>query len=101
MEARARALMEQRESERAQFADQMLYRQWREGCDGVRAGDSHAIAVATNDKRVAQVEEKVAARALVEQEKHEYDAMYERERLKKEKRYVMVGRCRLALSNAR
>lgn len=89
LEGRARALMEQREDERVHFAEQMLYRQWREGCDGVRAGDSKAITVATTEQRATQVVEKEAVKAASKLEKQEFDEMYERERLKKEKRYAM------------
>ena len=81
--------MQQREDERAHFAEQMLYRQWREGCDGVRAGDSKAIAVATTEARQAQLVEKAAAKEAAALEKKEFEEMYERERLKKEKRYAM------------
>jgi hypothetical protein len=88
LEARARALMEQREEERVDFAEQMLFRQWREGCDGVRVGDSKAITVATTDARGNQVVEKEAVKAAAQLEKAEFDEMYERERMKKEKRYA-------------
>lgn len=81
--------MDKRENERVHFAEQMLYRQWREGCDGVRAGDSKAITVATTDARSGQFVEKEAAKEAAELEKKEFDEMYERERLKKEKRYAM------------
>ena len=94
LEARARALMEQRESERVHFAEQMLYRQWREGCDGVRAGDSRAITVATVEARGSQIAEKAAAMDAELREKKEFDEMYERERLKKEKRYAMEVKLR-------
>lgn len=94
LEARARALMEQRENERVHFAEQMLYRQWREGCDGVRAGDSRAITVATVEARGSQIAEKAAAMDAELREKKEFDEMYERERLKKEKRYAMEVKLR-------
>eukprot|EP00227_Mantoniella_beaufortii_P020626 CAMPEP_0197591374 /NCGR_PEP_ID=MMETSP1326-20131121/13039_1 /TAXON_ID=1155430 /ORGANISM="Genus nov. species nov., Strain RCC2288" /LENGTH=473 /DNA_ID=CAMNT_0043156787 /DNA_START=201 /DNA_END=1619 /DNA_ORIENTATION=- len=100
LEGRARALMEQREQERVKFADQMLYQQWREGCDGVRAGDSRAITVATTEARFLQVEEKEAAKMQEATEKHQFDAMYERERLKKEKRYALEVKLRKELDEA-
>ena len=94
LEQRARALMEQRENERVHFAEQMLYRQWREGCDGVRAGDSKAITVATVEAREDQLVDKEAAKEAAVLEKKEFDEMYERERLKKEKRYAMEVKLR-------
>jgi len=94
LEERARSLMAEREQERVQFAEQMLYRQWREGCDGVRAGDSKAIALATAEARTEQVIEKELAKRSEVIEKKNFDDMYERERLKKEKRYAMEVKAR-------
>jgi len=94
LEHRARSLMADREKERVQFAEQMLYRQWREGCDGVRAGDSKAIALATADSRNEQIFEKEANKRAETIEKKNFDDMYERERLKKEKRYALEVKAR-------
>ncbi len=88
LEARARALFKQREDERAQFAQEMLYRQWREGCDGVRQGDSKAKTVSTVEGRKAQLDEKLAKKRAEEEEKRYYDAEYEKLRLKKEERFL-------------
>lgn len=89
LEDRARALMNEREQERKQFADQMLYRQWREGCDGVRAGDSKAILMKTVAARADQVVDKELVKRHELFEKKQFDEMYERDRLKKEKRYAI------------
>lgn len=85
---RARALVAKRETERARFAEQQLYRQWRAGCDGVRQGDSFAMQEKALAGRGAQVERKVEEREAALREKIEHDAAYERERLKKEARYA-------------
>lgn len=94
LENRARALMSEREKERAQFAEQMLYRQWREGCDGVRAGDSKAILMKTVAARSGQVVDKELVKRQEIVEKKQFDEMYERDRLKKEKRYALEVKAR-------
>jgi hypothetical protein len=86
--ARARALVAKREAERAQFAEQQLYRQWRAGCDGVRQGDSHAVLVKALAGRSEQVERKAAEKEAELREKDAFDALYEEERLKKEARHA-------------
>tara|TARA_B110000977_G_scaffold199915_2_gene288694 strand:+ start:148 stop:1494 length:1347 start_codon:yes stop_codon:yes gene_type:complete len=85
---RARALVAKREEERAQFAEQQLYRQWRAGCDGVRQGDSNAMKECALAGRSAQVERKAAEKEQALLEKIAHDEAYERERLKKEARYL-------------
>jgi len=62
LEKRAVDLVRRREEERVAFAEQMLYRQWREGCDGVRQGDSNLQLRAAVEGRSSQLEEKAAAR---------------------------------------
>ena len=51
---RALALFEKREAERVALAQEALYRQWRESCDGVRANDSAAITVVFAEQRRQQ-----------------------------------------------
>ena len=58
LERRAVDLVRRREEERVAFAEQMLYRQWRDGCDGVRQGDSNAQLRAALEGRSSQLEEK-------------------------------------------
>ena len=98
LEARARKLFAEREAERAQFAEQQLYRQWRAGCDGVRLGDSRAIQAETLEGRAAQVEHKVAVKEAKRREKVADDAAYELERLKKVERYEREVEERKALA---
>jgi hypothetical protein len=81
-------LVAKREEERAQFAEQQLYRQWRAGCDGVRQGDSNAMKECALAGRSAQVERKAAEKEQALLEKIAHDEAYERERLKKEARYL-------------
>jgi hypothetical protein len=85
---RARVLVAKREDERAQFAEQQLYRQWRAGCDGVRRGDSHAVLEKALAGRSAQVERKAAEKEAELREKVAFDQVYEQERLKKEARHA-------------
>mmetsp|Transcript_6490 Transcript_6490/g.22834 ORF Transcript_6490/g.22834 Transcript_6490/m.22834 type:complete len:434 (+) Transcript_6490:456-1757(+) len=87
LEKRARDLMAQREAERENFAEEMLYRQWRENCDGVRAGDSKAITLHYADERMKQVAQKQAVLLANDAEHRAFDAMMERERLKLENRF--------------
>ena len=86
--ARARALVAKREAERAQFAEQQLYRQWRAGCDGVRQGDSHAVLAKALAGRAEQVERKAAEKEAERRENLAFNALYEEERLKKEARHA-------------
>ena len=88
LEKRAVDLVRRREEERVAFAEQMLYRQWREGCDGVRQGDSNLQLRAAVEGRSSQLEEKAAAREAVAREKAAFEVMYEEERLKKEERHA-------------
>ena len=80
LEARARKLFAEREAERAAFAEEQLYRQWRAGCDGVRQGDSKAMQMEAIMGRGAQVERKAAEREAERAEKSAADAAYEQER---------------------
>ena len=61
-------LVRRREEERVAFAEQMLYRQWRDSCDGVRQGDSNAQLRAALEGRSSQLEEKAAARETAARE---------------------------------
>ena len=88
LERRAVDLVRRREEERVAFAEQMLYRQWRDGCDGVRQGDSHAQLRAALEGRSSQLEEKAAARETAAREHAAFEVMYEAERLKKEERHA-------------
>ena len=87
LEARARKLFAEREAERAAFAEEQLYRQWRAGCDGVRQGDSKAMQMEAIMGRGAQVERKAAEREAERAEKSAADAAYEQERMKKVARH--------------
>ena len=55
---KARKLAEQKEERRQAVADELLERQWREGCDPLRALDSHRRLMQVVDTRQAQVYEK-------------------------------------------
>ncbi len=88
LERRAVDLVRRREEERVAFAEQMLYRQWRDGCDGVRQGDSNAQLRAALEGRSSQLEEKAAARETAAREHAAFEVMYEAERLKKEERHA-------------
>ncbi|ACO69456.1 predicted protein [Micromonas commoda] len=66
----------------------MLYRQWRDSCDGVRQGDSNAQLRAALEGRSSQLEEKAAARETAAREHAAFEVMYEAERLKKEERHA-------------
>mmetsp|Transcript_19661 Transcript_19661/g.63889 ORF Transcript_19661/g.63889 Transcript_19661/m.63889 type:complete len:488 (+) Transcript_19661:3-1466(+) len=91
LEQRAIELMAQREQERVDFANEMLYRHWRENCDGVRQGDSQAITDHYAALRKAQEHEKVTKKSLEVAEKKAMDEMMERERLKQEARHVQAA----------
>ena len=58
---KARKLAEQKEERRQAVADELLARQWREGCDPLRALDSHRRLMQVVDTRQAQVLEKADA----------------------------------------
>ena len=67
---KARKLAEQKEERRQAVADELLERQWREGCDPLRALDSHRRLMQVVDTRRAQVYEKAEA--------HERELEYDR-----------------------
>ena len=51
----ATALFERREEERVAAAQEALYRQWREGCDGVRVTEQQANTLSYAELRRQQV----------------------------------------------
>ncbi len=87
LEKRAKALISTREQERDDFAREMLYKHWRENCDGVRSDDSKRITLHFASLRKDQMSEKQQTIASEKEEKRLFDEMYERERLKLENRY--------------
>ena len=58
---KARKLAEKKEERRQAVADELLERVWREGCDPLRALDSHRRLMQVVDTRQAQVLEKAEA----------------------------------------
>ena len=87
LEARAKELREQRESERAAFADEALHRRWRENCDAVRSLDSKAIVEETERVRAVQVEERQQRTRTFKEEEEAFDSMMEFERQKQQQQY--------------
>ena len=87
LEARAKELREQRESERAAFADDALHRRWRENCDAVRSLDSKTIVEETQRIRAVQVDERVHRTRIEKEEEEAFDSMMEFERQKQQQQY--------------
>ena len=87
LEARAKELREQRESERSKFAEDAMHRRWRENCDAVRELDSKAIVEETERVRAVQVEEHFARKMTEKEEEKAFDSMMEFERQKQQQRY--------------
>ena len=87
LEARAKELREQRESERQMFAEDALHRRWRENCDAVRELDSKAIVGETERVRAVQVEEHRLRLKAEKEEGDAFDSMMEFERQKQQQQY--------------
>ena len=67
----------------------MLYRQWRDGCDGARQGAIPTRAQGcTGGQCHRSSKEKAAARETAAREHAAFEVMYEAERLKKEERHA-------------
>lgn len=88
LEQRALALFEKRETERQATAQEALYRQWREGCDGVRANDSAVITMSFAEQRRQQMVEKIGGRMAAAEESRYWHEVNEGEKYKKEMRHI-------------
>mmetsp|Transcript_49793 Transcript_49793/g.92777 ORF Transcript_49793/g.92777 Transcript_49793/m.92777 type:complete len:485 (-) Transcript_49793:168-1622(-) len=88
MVARAKALYEEREQERKIQAEEAMYAAWREGCDPLRLELMKKVVINTVEERNLQLAEKQNRLETEKEEKRQFDAMYERERVKKEQRYL-------------
>ncbi|KXZ56726.1 hypothetical protein GPECTOR_1g654 [Gonium pectorale] len=86
--ARARALAERREAERQQLAATLYEKAFIQSCDVLRGENSKRILYRTIEERNAQIEQRMAARIMEEEEKRMWHDMSEVERLKMEQRYV-------------
>ena len=85
---RAVALFEKREQERLAAAQEALYRQWREGCDGVRATESAVITLTCAADRKQQMVERLGRKMTEAEEARFWHELNEKERLRKEERHV-------------
>ncbi|GFR41019.1 hypothetical protein Agub_g1451 [Astrephomene gubernaculifera] len=85
--ARARALAERREAERQQLAASLYEKAFIQSCDVLRGENSKRILYRTLEERNAQIEQRMAARIMAEEEKRMWHEMSEVERLKMEQRY--------------
>ena len=85
---KAEALREEQEVKRIEFVDKMLYKQWRESCDPMRAKDSHAFLNAVVQKRFDQGKEKEAHKKFLAEEDARFAKLWNEDRLRKEKRHA-------------
>lgn len=86
--ARARELANRREEERQAVAQKLYEQAFAENCDVLRTTQSKRILYRTLEERTAQIESKMAAKIMEEEEKRMYHEMNEQERLKSEQRYM-------------
>mmetsp|Transcript_13990 Transcript_13990/g.30249 ORF Transcript_13990/g.30249 Transcript_13990/m.30249 type:complete len:484 (+) Transcript_13990:247-1698(+) len=86
--ARARELASKREAERQELAKTLYDRAFQENCDVLRETNSKRVLYRTLDERNAQIEQKMAAKIMEEEEKRMFHEMNEQERLKAEQRYL-------------
>ncbi|GAX79725.1 hypothetical protein CEUSTIGMA_g7166.t1 [Chlamydomonas eustigma] len=85
---RARALAGKREAERQQLAASLYERAFQEDCDVLRETNSKRVLYRTLEERTAQIEQKMAAKIIEEEEKRMFHEMNEQERLKSIQRHV-------------
>ncbi|KNC53983.1 flagellar associated protein [Thecamonas trahens ATCC 50062] len=88
MRARAQQLREEREDERAKFAQEQMDRRWRAECDEIRHLKSQKMQQMVNAEREQQLEIKARQREARFQEEAEYAAQWEANRQLKIEREV-------------